>query len=100
VGGRKQSLLLSITAAGQLQVPPPSSALLLAWAKPLQICPAMACPLHPHRRAASGPGLHLGPVLFQFPASFKTTSVKDKHAVSNIDKLRSLGEASVVLRAA
>jgi uncharacterized protein YecE (DUF72 family) len=45
-------------------------------------------------------GLHLGPVLFQFPANFKTTSVKDKHAVSNIDKLRSLGEASVVLRAA
>ena len=45
-------------------------------------------------------GLHMGPVLFQFPANFKTTSIKDKQAVSNIDKLRSLGEASVVLRVA
>ena len=42
-------------------------------------------------------GPHLGPVLFQFPANFKTTSIKDKQAVSNIGKLRSLGEASVAL---
>lgn len=35
---------------------------------------------------------HLGPVLFQFPSNFKTTSLKGKEVVDNIAKLRRLGD--------
>ncbi|KAL4458702.1 hypothetical protein ABPG75_013567 [Micractinium tetrahymenae] len=35
---------------------------------------------------------HLGPVLFQFPTNFRTTSGKGEKAASNIDRLRRLGE--------
>ncbi|EFN50698.1 hypothetical protein CHLNCDRAFT_28822, partial [Chlorella variabilis] len=35
---------------------------------------------------------HLGPILFQLPATFKTTSGKGDKATSNIDRLRRLGE--------
>lgn len=34
---------------------------------------------------------HLGPVLFQFPANFGTTSRRGRETVSNIDKLQDLG---------
>ena len=37
-------------------------------------------------------GPHLGPVLFQFPANFKTVGGKGKDAFSNIDRLRRLAE--------
>lgn len=35
---------------------------------------------------------HLGPVLFQFPQNFSTTSMRGKETVSNISKLCRLGE--------
>lgn len=37
-------------------------------------------------------GPHLGPVLFQFPPNFRTTSAKGKETVCNLQKLRELGE--------
>lgn len=35
---------------------------------------------------------HLGPVLFQFPTNFRTTSGKGDKVTSNIERLRRLGE--------
>ena len=37
-------------------------------------------------------GAHLGPILFQFPPNFATTSGKGGAATSNVDRLRRLGE--------
>lgn len=43
---------------------------------------------------------HLGPVLFQFPTNFRTTSGRGGKATSNIERLRRLGEVRTLRLAA
>lgn len=38
---------------------------------------------------------HLGPVLFQFPTNFRTTSGKGERATSNIERLSRLGQVGL-----